>query len=369
MIDRDEAVRLAEQATLGSLLYLPQAVDDVGRWLRSGDFADPWHAQVYRLIREHHAAGHPLDATALGSEMLRELGPRRANLVGVHDLLAAAPTRPDPAVYSRMVLDAGLRREIAGLGVLLRAGALQSAQTGGPAPVVNSSALVDAALNSCSARWAQAIGNPGPADETPVRLRPALHNADLRLGADKYLRVHPARDPAAEQEHEAALVGALIAHPAAIGEVARWLPPGHISAPAWRTVYTATVELAELGQPVDLATVAWATGRLSHHDQPAPAFAELREAVDNGRLIDPRPAAAAVAGDQLRRIADNGAHQLMLGADNPGLLVSDLVDTGHLVTTALRSIAQELPHSARQANRPALAVVRTLEPVPSAAGR
>src|SRR5450756_3079009 len=81
MIDRNDAVRLAEQATLGSLLYLPQAVDDVGRWLRSGDFADPWHAQVYRLIREHHAAGHHLDATALGSEMLSELGPRRSNPV------------------------------------------------------------------------------------------------------------------------------------------------------------------------------------------------------------------------------------------------------------------------------------------------
>jgi hypothetical protein len=368
MIDPDDAVRLAEQATLGSLLYVPDATSDVGTWLRPGDFADMWHAHVYRIIHEHHLAGRPLDASELGSEMLGDLGPRRANIVAIHDLLAAAPTAPSPAVYARMVLDAGLRREIAGLGVLLRAGALQSALSGGPAPVVNTAAVVDAGLDSCANRWALSTGEPSGCDEPPVRLRAALSSRDLRLSADKYLRAHPRRDLVAEHAHEATLVGSLVAHPNAIGPVAAWLPPTYVVAPIWRTVYAATVELAELGQPVDLVTVAAATRRLGQH-QPSPSLADLREAFETGRLVDPHIAAGDVAADQVQRIADNGAGQLIAGADNPGLRIGDLVDTGHIVTHALRRIAHELPHAVSHAGRPALTVVRDLEPAPQAVGQ
>ena len=368
MIDHDDAVRLAEQATLGSLLYVPEATKDIGTWLRPGDFTDMWHAHVYRIIHEHHLAGRPLNASELGSQMLGDLGPRRANIVAIHDLLAAAPTAPRPAVYARMVLDAGLRREIAGLGVLLRAGALQSALSGGPAPVVNSSAVVDAGLDSSANRWSLATGEPSGCDEPPMRMRAALSSRDLRLSADKYLRAHPRRDLVTEHAHEAALVGSLIAHPDAIGSVAAWLPPTYVVTPIWRTVYAATVELAELGQPVDLVTVAGATFRLTHH-QPAPDLPDLREAVESGRLVDPHRAAGDVATDQVQRIADNGAHQLLAGADNPGLRIEDLVDTGHLITGALRRIARELPHAGSCAGRPALTVVRELEAAPQAVGQ
>ncbi|WP_298458267.1 DnaB-like helicase N-terminal domain-containing protein [uncultured Cellulomonas sp.] len=368
MINRDDAVRLAEQATLGSLLYRPQATADVGTWLRPGDFADLWHAHVYRVIHEHHLAGKPLTAQDLGAQMVGDLGPRRADIVRIHDLLAAAPTSPEPAVYARMVLDAGLRREVAGLGVLMRAGALQSALSGGPAPVVNCSGLVDAGLDSCATRWARATGEPAGYPEPPARLRAALSSRDLRLSADKYLRLHPRRDQVAEHAHEAALVGALIAHPAAIGSVAAWLPPGYVVTPIWRTVYAATVELSELGQPVDLVTVTAATRRLGHH-LPCPSLPNLREAVDSGRLIHPRRAAGDVAADQVQRIADNGAGQLLAGADNPGLRIGDLVDTGHIVTGALRRIAHELPHALARPGRPALTVVPELEPAPQAVGQ
>lgn len=367
MIDRDDAVRLAEQATLGSLLCVPEATADVDTWLRPADFADVWHAHVYRLIHEHFLAGRPLDASDLGSQMLGDLGPRGANLVRVHDLLAAAPVAPEPAAYARMVLDAGLRREIAGLGVLLRAGALQSALSGGPGPVVNSAALVDAGLDSCAQRWALATGEPSGRAEPPARLRAALTGRDLRLSADKYLRQHPRRDLVTEHAHEAALVGSLIAHPIAIGPVAEWLPPGHVVTPIWRTVYAATVELSELGQPVDLVTVASATRRLAQH-QPSPSLADLGEAVETGRLVDPRVAAADVAADQIQRIADNGAGQLIAGADNPGLRIGNLVDTGHIVTDALGRIAHELPHAVPRTGRPPLTVVRELEAAPEAVG-
>ena len=360
MIDRDDAVRLAEQATLGSLLYTPTATAQIGQWLRPGDFADTWHGHVYRLICDRHLAGTPLDAAGLGEHMLADLGPRLANIVRVHDLLAAAPTTPHPTVYARLVLDAGLRREIAGLGVLLRAGALQSALCAGPAPIVNSCAVVDAGLASAARRWELATGEPAGCDDPPVKLRTALVGRDLRLSADRYLRMHPARDPVAEHAREATLVGSLIAHPDAIGPVAAWLPPTYVVTPIWRTVYAATVELAELGHPVDLVTVSHATRRLAHH-QPAPPLATLREAVDNGRRVAPHHAAGDVAGDQIQRIADNGAHQLQAGADNPGLRVGDLVDTGHIITAALRRIAHELPHAVTPPGRPALTVVRELQ--------
>ncbi|MGW6130800.1 DnaB-like helicase N-terminal domain-containing protein [Cellulomonas sp. NPDC055163] len=368
MIDHDDAVQLAEQATLGTLLYRPDTVQQVGSWLRPGDFADMWHAHVYRLIHDRHLTGHPLSAVELGDHMLAELGPRRANIVRIHDLLAAAPTKPDPVVYARMVLDAGLRREIAGLGILLSAGALQSSLTGGPAPLVNSCALVDAGLDSCATRWATATGEPAGREEPPARLRTALQGRDLRLAADKYLRSHPRRDLVAENTHEATLVGALIAHPDAIPTVADWLPPTRVVTPIWRTVYAATLELAELGQPVDLVTVTAATLRLSRH-QPAPTLPMLRAAVDEGRLTDPAHAASDVAADQIRRIADKGADQLTTGAGNAGLRIGDLVDTGHLVTDALRRTARELTHAAPRPTRPTLTLVPALEPAAPAAAR
>lgn len=366
MIDRDDAVHLAEQATLGALLYTPAATAEVAGWLHPGDFADMWHAHVYRLIHDHHRAGHPIDAADLGPQMLADLGPRRANIVRVHDLLAAAPSVPHPVTYARMVLDAALRRELAGLGILLRAGALQSALTGDPGPAVNATALVDAGLDCAAHRWALATGTPTDRPAPPPRLRAALCSRDLRLSADRFMGMHPRRDLIAEHEHEATLVGALIAHPTAIGPVSGWLPPGHVVTAIWRTVYAATVELSELGEPVDLVTVTMATRRLGQH-QPTPTLAALREAVDRGRLTDVTQAAGEVAADQVQRIADNGATQLHTGADNPGLRIEDLLDTGHLITDAVRRIATELPHPAGEPpRRPQLSLVPRQHPAAEA---
>ena len=261
----------------------------------------------------------------------------------MHDLLQATPTNPVPGVYARMVLETGLRREVAGLGVLLRAGALQSALSGESVPTAATCALVDAGFSAAGARWARATGVPVE-DDAPIPLRAALRSPDLRLGADKLLRLHPRRDAVAEHANEAALVGCLIAHPAAIPDAAGWLTPNRIVTPIWRTVYAATVELSELGHPVDAVTVAWATRRLSHHDQPSPDLPVLLEAVDGGRFAVPDHAA-----------------QLFAGSLNPGVLVPDLVDTGRLITTALRQAAAVLPERRGAPSAPYLAVVRSLE--------
>jgi len=360
VIDPEDAVRLAEQAALGGLILAPRHLDTVRRWLRPADFTDPWHARVYDTLCERHSAGETITPVTIGTDLQDRLGRQHADAVRVHDLLQATPTNPVPVVYARMVLETGLRREVADLGVLLRAGALQSALSGESVPMAATCALVDAGLSAAGARWARATGAPVE-DDAPIPLRAALRSPDLRLGADKLLRLHPRRDAVAEHANEAALVGCLIAHPAAIPDAAGWLTPNRIVTPIWRTVYAATVELSELGHPVDAVTVAWATRRLSHHDQPSPDLRVLLEAVDGGRFAVPDHAARLVAADQMRRIAESGSQQLFAGSLNPGVLVPDLVDTGRLITTALRQAAAVLPERRGAPSAPYLAVVRSLE--------
>ncbi|QZN84920.1 DnaB-like helicase N-terminal domain-containing protein [Cellulomonas sp. C5510] len=335
MIRPDEAVHLAEQALLGSLILDPQPLASVRRWLRPGDFTDPRHGTAFSLLCERDTAGEPIDPMTVAGALVGRL-PGASPGVVVHDLLQAVPAAPNAGTYGRIVVEAGLRREVAGVGILLRAGALQSALSRESVPMSSTCALVDAALDSVACRWAAATGARESAqDRTPIQLRPALRNPGLRLGADKLLQNHPDRDTAIERAHEALLVGALITHPREVTAVGAHLPPQRISSPSWRTAYGAMLELAELRQPVDVVTVAAATARLCHHGQPAPTMTELQQAVDAGRHAPVREVERTVWIDQLRRIADHGAEQLMTGAANPGLHVEDLVDTGHLITRAL----------------------------------
>lgn len=345
MLNSDDATRLAEQATLGALILQPQHLSKVRPWLRPADFGDALHAQVYSVLCERHTASETIDPVTVGADLVGR-APGVSPAIRVHDLMAAVPPVPHAETYARIVAEAGLRREIAGLGVLLRAGALQSALSGESVPTTATCSLVDAALVSIARRWDAATGTPpAPQEPTPIQLHAALRNPDLRLGADKLLRAHPGRDLRAEQAHEALLVGSLITHPRDIFFIGACLPPQRISSPPWRTVYGATLELCELAQPVDLVTVATATARLSHHGQPAPSMTELLEVVDAARHTSPKEAEHVVWTDQIRRIADNGADQLLKGAANPGLQLGDLIDTGRIITTALRDSARMLPEN------------------------
>ncbi|HWB36058.1 MAG TPA: DnaB-like helicase N-terminal domain-containing protein, partial [Rugosimonospora sp.] len=123
MRDRD-VTDLAEQATLGALLIDPAPLGQIRRWLRPGDFAGQWHEWVYTTLLERHVAGEPIDPVAVGAAMVERFGTRLADQPRLHTLLAATPHAAHAAAYARIVLDGGLRREVAGSGVLLRAGAL-----------------------------------------------------------------------------------------------------------------------------------------------------------------------------------------------------------------------------------------------------
>lgn len=268
MLHRDDAARLAEQVTLGSLILQPQHLTQVRPWPRPADFADTLHRQVYSALCERQAAGETIDPQAMAHALVGR-APGMSPAIRVHDLIRVVPPVAHAETYARIVAEAGLRREVAGLGVLLRAGALQCALSRESVPMTSTCSLVDAALVSVARRWDNATGIPRPpAEPTPIQLHAALRNPDLRLGADKLLRTHPGRDLKAEHAHKALLVGALITHPRDISTIGSCLPPQRISSPPWRTVYGAVLDLHETGQPVDLVTVAHATTRLSHHGQP-----------------------------------------------------------------------------------------------------
>ena len=351
----DDATQLAERASLGALLTDPDRIGDVTQWLRAGDFTHPWHSAIYTALREQHAARAQITVQGVAAALTGRLGVRRADLPELAGLVNAAPHQPDPVGYSRMVAESGLRREVTGQGVLLRAAALHTALSGDAHPVTGGCDLVEAALDSVARRWSAARGGPVLADTTPIPLRAAARSSEVRLGADKLLRHHPPRDPRTEREHEIALVGALVAHPDQIPAVARWLPPTRITDPAWRTVYAAAIDLTEHREAVDEVTVAWAVRAPSHHGSPVPDLSDLTDTVAAARFIPPGAAARTVAGDQLRRLADVGTDQLHRAAANPGVLLTDLIGTARLLTASLRHVATALP---------VLAATATTSPTP-----
>lgn len=342
----DDTVMLAEQATLGSLLLDPEHLDHVRTWLRPGDFADWWHAQVYTALVERWAAGEPVGTEAMAQTMVDRLGERAGGRLRIVDLLHAAPGQPATTTYARMVLEAGLRREISGQGVLLRAGALQAALSESAGPLATACLMVDATLDSVAERWADANAYPRPTPGAALPLRPVARPLEFRAGADKFLADRPARDPRAEHEHAVMMIGSLLAHPEAIPGVGAWLRPGHVADPGWRAVYTAATDLAARGQPVDPVTLAWAVAPLRGRGTPVPTPRELREATDNGWLDHPIRAARIVAAEQVCALADRASTHLTKAAEDPTIEIGTVVDTVGLFTTALRHASLGLSRDA-----------------------
>ncbi len=342
-----KATALAEAATLGCLLLDPAAVQGLAGWLRASDFADPWHAQVYAVIRERHTAGEPLDAVNVSRHLRDRLGPHRGEPVRLMDLLQAAPLRPHPTRYAAMVLESSLRRELVEQGVLLRAGALSAALTGQSRPVSTATAMAQAALRGGEQRWELACGQP-PAAVQPTRpgLEPVLRNMDRALAADRLLRAHPGLDSGEVRDHEQRLVVALILHPKQVPDAAGWLSPDALTDRSWRTVYAALIDLVERGDPVDVVTVAWQVQHASRRLGPGPDPEVLVRAVEAAIPEDPGYLARLVAGDLVRRTADSAARALATAAANPGIDVRDLFETGRLLAASVRAAAVALPDQA-----------------------
>ncbi len=338
-----KATLLAEAATLGSLMVDPSPLPRVSEWLRAGDFADPWNAEVYALMREQRAAGRAIDPEQLGLELRARVGHHRSDLVRVAALLRITPVHPKVDAYARMVLESSLRREIAQHGVILRASALSATLTLERRPIIAGTALVDEAVAAGRTRWQLACNEPITTGQSNSALAPALRNLDKSLAADKLLSAHADADPQLVRDHEARLIASLVAHPGEIAGVVSWLCPDAMLDRPWRAVYSALLELTEHGQPVDVVTIAWQVQHNSRQLGPGPVPATLVSAVEAAAVDDPRFYSRPVAADLLRRTADSAARSLYAAADNPGLDVPDLLETAGLLTAGLRAAALGLP--------------------------
>jgi replicative DNA helicase len=330
-----KAVDVAERAALGALLLDPAAVDAIGRWLRVTDFADPWNRAAFRTLRELHAAGTDAGPTEVGQHLLVRLGPARADLARIADLIRATPARPDPRAYAVMVLEASLRREIDGHGVLLLAGARAAAAESSARPMLVVTATVDSLLAAEARRWNVATGQVEPRELSGclAATRPTAVSA---LAADRYLRSHPPVAPDAAAEHEADLIACLINKPDHLGAVVSWLRPAAIGAPTWRPVYEALLSLRQNHTRIDPVTVLWETQRTAASRGAGPDAALLLARTEATAAASPAYLARLVAADHLRVAADHAAEGLRSAAANPSVQVDDLFTTGHTFTAALR---------------------------------
>jgi hypothetical protein len=335
------AVHMAEQSTLGCLMLEPTLANSVSTWLRADDFSHPWHRSVFTTIRELNVARTPIDPTRIGQALFERFGSRRADLPSVVDLLQAVPIRPQGQRYASMVLEASLRREVSCQGVILQAAALSAALTQRSEPVTRITTLIDTTLAQAEERWLGATdGRPDVGQRKDVRLVSRDH--DTELGADRLFRAHPPIDPAEVRQNEERLIASLVTHPNHIASTAAWLRPDAPSDPKWRPVYAALVQLDELAQPIDVVTVTWEVQRTSARLGAGPGTRELREAVELAETDDPTHCGRIVAGDQLRIAANHGADTLRAAAANPGIELVDVLQTGHLVASALRETAGAL---------------------------
>ncbi len=358
---QDDIIAYTERAALGALMLEGDHLTQVSRWLRATDFADPWHGEVFKTLLELHRAGHTTDPQALGAALAERLQPRLADLPRIHEVLAVTPERPDTLTYTRRIAETGMRRELGLQGVLLEAGALGAAQAGESRTMTGTCDLVDAALDAVQERWDRSRGRTPSAGLGPLRLRATAQDPERFLRADRHVTAGPRRDVGAERVNERRLMASLMLHSNAIGGVAAWLTPPNLTDLACRAQFAAMLDLTGAGTRVDPVTVMWETQALVHISQAPVDLAVMRAAVEEVRLHGEAPErlAANVAGDQLRRIAENATFHIRTHASNPILDVGEVIGVGRAFTTTLRRVSTALPHERLDTGDRHLALVPT----------
>ena len=355
-----KASPLAEAAILGALLVDPAALPQITGWLRSDDFEDPWHGQLFKLLAERTIARQPVDPRAVGLALRDQVGAERADLIRVLGLLRLAPVAPQTQRYAAMVLEGSLRREVAGQGVLLRASALSVSLNFERRPLLAGTALVEQALIGGENRWTLATGGLPSTGVVRAEFAPALRNLDKALAADKLLAAHPDIDTGQVRERERHLIAALISHPSKAAQITSWLPPGALTDRRWRAVYAAVLQLVEQQQPVDVVTVAWQVQQGARAYGPGPELTTLVREANAATVDDPGFYGRAVAADLVRRTAETAARALHAAAEDPAVTVPELFRTAWAATDSVRGAAAGLPERADQhASGRHLSAVRT----------
>jgi hypothetical protein len=368
--------QLAERATLGTLLADPRQLSTVAGWLRPSDFAHWWHTEVYRALLADPGLARRGDPAATAQHVRAALvdavGHRRADPPGLHTLMRTAPARPVPARYGAMVLEASIRRQVAGLAVHLQAAAVPDHAASyatstddavaGARSLRDVSGVVEPVLADLGAQWAAAVtatGQPAPREPVPgpgdvvaggafggvvdvaADARRTDRQRDLAVVADRAVRSAPPSAPADARADTAWLVAALVAHPDRVDTVAGWLRPEAVSGPA-RAVYEALLGLHQERVPIDPITVCWEVHRGSRARGLGPDPAELLRQVETAELLDVDALIRTVAHHTLQRTAGSAADGMRAAAANPGLTVGDVLDAAAWAAQAVTRAAHDL---------------------------
>ena len=334
------AIALAENATVGALMLAPHEIRTAGTWLRPSDFSDTWLGGLYQLLRERHTAGLGCDPTSVGQALSASRPPHAARLSRIADVLAAVPVNPQPQAYARLVLELGIRREVRGYGVLIRAGALASSLQRDLTPMRESTGLIRSQIEGAETRWNLANGDPQP---RPTR----VEDDDARWlgilsGADRFLASQPPHTTEQVVEHERTLAASLVIRPQAAEAAGAVVHPEWFHSSEWGAVYAAVLDLSARGSSVDPVTVLWEVQRAALVRGPGPEHRDFTTSVEAALVTDPSYALATVSADLLRRTADGVAHSLEIGASNPGLTVPDLLHTGRVLLAATETAGRGL---------------------------
>lgn len=113
-MDRDQPVSLeAETGVLGSVLLMPELVDDLVSELKPEDFFDPAHQILFRHIFSMHGEGQKIDITLL-RERLKSEGELEAvgGAAGLARIFTSVPTPAHAKYYAGIVREKSTLRQI-----------------------------------------------------------------------------------------------------------------------------------------------------------------------------------------------------------------------------------------------------------------
>lgn len=116
--DVDEALRAAERSTLGGMMLDKRAIDEVTAVIYNpGDFLEPAHETIFRVILDLTGRGHPVEAVTVGDQ-LAEQGDltRVGGAPYLHRLISETPSWVNAGYYATIVRDRSVRRQLLAAG-------------------------------------------------------------------------------------------------------------------------------------------------------------------------------------------------------------------------------------------------------------
>ncbi|WP_380169767.1 DnaB-like helicase N-terminal domain-containing protein [Jannaschia sp. R86511] len=281
------AVAVAERALVGALLWDPAAVADVA-WLQVEDFSSPQSVALWsHLVQEHETGPRktPLDAGAV-SAALTATGQWHRDLVSplaIATVMHEAIDTPAHRDYASMVLEASIRRQVRGLGVVVT-----DAVNAGPTAVTRAAATGVAISTAAQQRLDLAAGRREQVDpdlEALSRAWAGPHGLEARRAASK-AQTRDAAQEATAGSPDGALRGeaAELAVLAATAYDAQVRPellarfrPHDFTSPQRQATRSAVGALADTDRPIDPVTLTWEQARAARVHGPGLTSADLRE--------------------------------------------------------------------------------------------